>query len=99
MRAIVLVLAACAVACDAVPGDTHGYCDTETVGNVVVTHVPGDYRCAGTQVEVCTAGHDPLRDRPQWVVLQDCSVPVNFKYGSCLLGSDGIARCVYAQTP
>jgi hypothetical protein len=104
-RAFVTV-AVLALACSGEdgPGDSNGHCDYETDANGAIIpgseHVPGDYRCAGQDVEICTHGEDPLRDRPSWVVLADCDDPLpGGVYGACVLNLvDGIARCVYPES-
>lgn len=100
--AVLLALAACSGEDD--PGDIQGHCDYETDATGAVIpgseHVPGDYRCAGQDVEICTHGSDPLRDRPSWVVLADCDDPLpGGVYGACVLSPiDAVARCVYPES-
>jgi len=94
-----LVLALCALACDRMAGDHDGYCDYEkTASGQVITHQVGDYRCAGSDVEICEPGQDPNKDRPEWYVIKECDIPdAAGRTGGCALNpATGVASCVYA---
>lgn len=91
MRRLALVMGiGCALAgcSDGDLGGRDGRCDPNF-------YTVGDYRCSDNMVEICIAGDDPLRDPPEWMIIDDCSIPTaSAAHGACVMAADETASCV-----